>query len=276
MSKVKETGLASELITTESGYFPTTKGYYKERDEGTSDCIMLYVLKGSGWAFINGLELNVSTGDLLFLPPNSKHQYGSDNQDPWIILWAHFTGNAALAHLEYIKVFESPLLRIGDSTQIKTLFYELVKLHQEANNVMQVLYVNSLLNQLLSLVKIKQWENTQYGESSNNRVDAIIQLLEKNLDQNFTVSELAKLSGFSNSQLALLFRKKTDCAIIQYHTQLKMKRACILLQSTKIPIAEVALRLGYQDPLYFSRRFQRSYRISPQNFRKMDSHSMPH
>lgn len=47
-----------------------------------------------------------------------------------------------------------------------------------------------------------------------------------------------------------------------------MTEACKLLQSTDLPIYQVAQRLGYGDPYYFSRQFRKAVGVSPRTYRK--------
>jgi AraC-like DNA-binding protein len=46
-----------------------------------------------------------------------------------------------------------------------------------------------------------------------------------------------------------------------------MREARRLLATTDLRIAEVAERLGYDEPTHFTRAFRRSSGISPQRFR---------
>jgi transcriptional regulator GlxA family with amidase domain len=46
-----------------------------------------------------------------------------------------------------------------------------------------------------------------------------------------------------------------------------MARARTLLDTTAMPIAEVASAVGYTDPLYFSRHFRRIHGVNPSGYR---------
>ena len=48
---------------------------------------------------------------------------------------------------------------------------------------------------------------------------------------------------------------------------MKMEHACSLLDSTDLSVGAIASRLGYEDPLYFSRLFSRTVGISPRSYR---------
>lgn len=50
-------------------------------------------------------------------------------------------------------------------------------------------------------------------------------------------------------------------------TRLRMRRACRYLVETKLPISEIALAVGYEDPLYFSRRFRQATGVTATAYR---------
>ena len=47
-----------------------------------------------------------------------------------------------------------------------------------------------------------------------------------------------------------------------------MEKAAELLTNTGMPINEVATKVGYPDPLAFSKKFKESYGMSPKAYRE--------
>ena len=54
-----------------------------------------------------------------------------------------------------------------------------------------------------------------------------------------------------------LFFKETGYAPMNYFLHMKIDRACQLLLHTNMKINQVALKLGFDDPYYFSRIFKK-------------------
>ena len=46
-----------------------------------------------------------------------------------------------------------------------------------------------------------------------------------------------------------------------------MRLAGVLLKTTRLPVAEVALRVGYDDPSRFGRHFKRAFSATPAQYR---------
>ncbi len=53
----------------------------------------------------------------------------------------------------------------------------------------------------------------------------------------------------------------------KYLINLRMYKATLLLKSTKLPIGEVANKVGYTDSLLFSKTFSKYFSMSPLNYR---------
>ncbi len=65
-----------------------------------------------------------------------------------------------------------------------------------------------------------------------------------------------------------LFRERTSHSPIAYFIQLKICKACELLDHTDLGVREIAIELGYDDPYYFSRLFKKIQGVSPSKYRR--------
>lgn len=63
------------------------------------------------------------------------------------------------------------------------------------------------------------------------------------------------------------FRKETGLTIKQYHRNVRLHRASVLLQETTLPISQIAMQTGFLDQNYFARQFKLHYHCSPSEYR---------
>ena len=77
--------------------------------------------------------------------------------------------------------------------------------------------------------------------------------------------------GVSYNTIERKFKSYVGKTPQQYITDLRMKKACKYLKDTTLNIETIALALGYQDKFYFSRAFKRYQRITPSEYRKVNS-----
>lgn len=102
----------------------------------------------------------------------------------------------------------------------------------------------------------------------NDRLKNVIDYLEKNLDKECALSQLATHFGFSERSLSRLFSKETGMSFSQYHTIQRMLKALQLLVEKKYQVNEVAYMVGYNSVPTFSNTFSQLLGTRPSNYLK--------
>ncbi|NET36492.1 MAG: response regulator, partial [Cyanothece sp. SIO1E1] len=118
------------------------------------------------------------------------------------------------------------------------------------------------------LEAVEQNNHTQQtlDEQFINRIRAII---ENHLeDSDFSVRQLCLEANLSQSQLFRKLKALTGKSAIDFIRAIRLAKAKELLKSTNLPISEVAYKIGFADPLYFSRVFNNATGKSPTAYRK--------
>lgn len=95
----------------------------------------------------------------------------------------------------------------------------------------------------------------------------VIAYIQKNYAEPISVSQLARLSNYSERQFIRLFKEAFGCIPMTYITNLRMQKACELLRTTNFSVAEIASRCGYHDNNYFSRIFKKHNGMTPSAYR---------
>ncbi|HBU11218.1 MAG TPA: hypothetical protein DEB31_00305 [Clostridiales bacterium] len=75
----------------------------------------------------------------------------------------------------------------------------------------------------------------------------------------------------SGPYFSKVFKQAEGVNFIVYLTNLRLERAVDLLNTTPMKTYEIAERVGYPDPNYFSYVFKKKYGVSPSKFRSQDS-----
>jgi AraC family transcriptional regulator len=91
------------------------------------------------------------------------------------------------------------------------------------------------------------------------------------LASNLTIADVAAECKLTPSHFARSFRRSTGVAPHEFLSQLRIDEAKRLMQSTKLPLADVALICGFGDQSYFTRVFSRNVGASPGAWRKARS-----
>ncbi len=258
--------LLADLHATSSGYFPEAHGHHVGRPT-LHEYIAIYCVGGRGWYRVQDKEWSVARGDLLFVLRDTPHSYGADPADPWTIHWAHFSGQHAATFLGLAGVSDSaPILPLGERLALVTLFSEILRTLQAGYTLHHLLGAAASLRQLLSRVAL----TVSYAPPAHSRdvhVEQIIAFMQAHIAAPLTLAELAAEAALSPSHFSRRFHDKTGYPPIEYFIRLKIQQACEMLEATDLDISEIAHRLGYDDPYYFSRIFKKIMSTSPTAYR---------
>ena len=101
--------------------------------------------------------------------------------------------------------------------------------------------------------------------------DAFIQKLreevEKKIDDpNFGVQELCKTVHLSRMQVHRKLKALSGLTTTYFIRSIRLQKAKELLLNTQLNISEIAYDVGFNDPNYFSRAFNRHFGKSPSQF----------
>lgn len=137
----------------------------------------------------------------------------------------------------------------------------------------QELYIR--LQQLVEL-RHKLQERYKYGllrqtaiQADDRFVNKIQAFVEDNLDnEQLDVTTICQHLGLSRMQVHRKLKALTQKTTTQFVRAVRMQHARHLLQKTDLHIAEIAFRVGYSDPSYFSRQFSEEFGYPPSHVRK--------
>ncbi|APG85711.1 GlxA family transcriptional regulator [Sinorhizobium americanum] len=102
---------------------------------------------------------------------------------------------------------------------------------------------------------------------NDNRVMATLINMEQHLEGGITIEQLAASVGLSRRQLERLFSEKAGMSPALAFRRLRLDRARHILLTSKKPIIEVALDVGFVNTSHFTKEFRRTYGRTPAEIR---------
>ncbi|PDT51553.1 MULTISPECIES: helix-turn-helix domain-containing protein [Sinorhizobium] len=102
---------------------------------------------------------------------------------------------------------------------------------------------------------------------NDNRVMATLINMEQHLEGGITIEQLAASVGLSRRQLERLFSEKAGMSPALAFRRLRLERARQILLTSKKPIIEVALDVGFVNTSHFTKEFRRTYGRTPAEIR---------
>lgn len=155
-------------------------------------------------------------------------------------------------------------LRVGANAYIPKPF-SIGELDLIVNNI---LYTTHSRNKRFSEVKVDSLPNFPKNNQNEEFLKKIQDLVQDNLsDSDFNVEDLAKKMGISRSLLHLKMKKATGGSASEFLKKTRLQKATALIHEGKA-VSEVAYKVGFNDPNYFSRVFKKEYKVSPTSYKE--------
>lgn len=256
------------LHVTDAGYFPLARGHRVERAAGAPTTLAILCLRGIGWARLKERVIELRRGDFVWLPEGQPHAYGADGDEPWSLVWAHFAGEEVAAWQDLLRSAASNEPRVSlPADRLDEIALDQVHAALERGYALRhQVSAAAALRRALSTVSELTAEQHE-TRSAGDRVVAAIDHMRRDWARPHRLEELATAAGMSVTHFSALFRRHAGFAPIDFLIRLRVQHACRLLDTTHLSIAEVAERVGYADPYYFTRSFRRVMGLAPRRYR---------
>lgn len=124
-----------------------------------------------------------------------------------------------------------------------------------------VRWLEQLLNELLMYLE-------QYSFGRSALIEKARQYVRENVEKRIMLQDVADYVCISPAYLSSLFKKLYNQNLVDYINQVKMERACQLIQEGRYRIYEISYRMGFENAYYFSRVFKRHVGMTPTEYRK--------
>ena len=257
--------LSSDTYPLAMGFYPKAHRHRMLRQTHES-FLLIYCTAGKAKLTVNNELFSVASGDTILLVPGMAHSYQADTEDPWTIYWVHFTGDKAEAYTRFLNLQPGPN-PIGMQARLISEFDELLNIRRQCLTLKGFVQAANHLKMLLCDVGVLAKKRRE-RLSAHMEMSELLDYMQNNMDRDLDLKELAQLANMSKYHFIRRFKESTGHTPIQHFIQLKMERACHLLDTSDAAIKSIAAQLGFSDPLYFSRQFRKVTGTSPQEYRK--------
>jgi AraC-like DNA-binding protein len=252
------------------------------------------VINGCGKHYIEDNCLNVSTGDIFFIPPNVRHGYiGNEGFDVFhVLIHQRFIDkNSADFHTleSFFDLFRAePIMRTKSK---KPLYLHLCG--EKFSKIRSVLaqmeeYPDTLLpsdciaRSGLTMVLIpmlcKAYSESEHNNSQNHELKHADECFMKAISkihecykEKLTVEQLAKIANLSRSAFIRRFTEICKLPPSEYIIRRRLESAEYMLRNTSLSIGEIAFENGFYDASHLNKAFISHKGLSPNAFRRLNS-----
>ncbi|MFY0628516.1 MAG: response regulator [Reichenbachiella sp.] len=98
-------------------------------------------------------------------------------------------------------------------------------------------------------------------------IQKALAIVEENMSNaDFSVQELSRELGVSRAQLYKKVVSITGQSPIEFIRDIRLKRAALLLEKSQLSVSEIAYKVGFNNPRYFSNYFKAAYKTLPSKY----------
>ena len=252
---------SDKYLCVNSCGFQVNTGYAILRAAGRLDYHILYIFSGNCRVLFGEKTYEMSPGHFVVYFPGQPQRYDFGDDSPCETLWLHFSGSAVPEILEDLSL-SAGVYPYAPDEKIISAFRRLVQEQQ----LRRPLFKTAENARLLSLLTVIARRSDQRAIATD--IEKVILLMHDEYAKPFSPESYAALCSLSISRFSHKFKQATGSSPLAFYTRVRCEKAMELLKYTDLNISEIALKVGYDNPLYFSRVFNKFASISPSEYRK--------
>lgn len=217
-----------------------------------------------GYGYFNGMLLGPGQGFICRKNHRSKYEPLPDN--PWTYSWINVIGNYAEEILDLIPSDKNVFTWTPSSqlSHLKELPCPGSRLYTRPEELLAL----SIFCRVSSELADQAYAAFGKSHSKPDYASLLKTYLENNYEKNITITQAALNFNISRAYLRNLFYNENGMSPQEYLINLRLRRAEFLLMNNEYSITEVAMAVGYNDVLQFSRIFKKHNGVSPTDYRK--------
>jgi len=247
-----------------TGHFRENDRYAIQRPAGRPDCLIALTISGEGYFRTPSGERRCQADQIAIMRRGVPHEYGTVPGQHWEFIWAHFSQLSEIGYLpdEDVLVVELPE---GDSRQrASRAFHSLLRDSRERSAYWHALCENAIQEVLLLVAQ-------RLEKRIDPRVERVLQLLTKSMQEEMRVDRLASAVNLSASRLSHLFKQEMGISILDYLNDMRLRQAALLMRHMGRSATEASLDVGFNNYNHFAALFRRKHGTSPRSFAKQPS-----
>lgn len=250
------------------GHFICDSEYYTKR-EGYRSFLLIYTIKGKGYANYRGRCYEAGAGQVLMMDCYDYQEYWTDKTDLWQFKWIHFNGSTSSEYYKLIYDRFGPVIDMSGRTILPECLDEIIKCVM--NNHLQLeVKVSKLIVEILSEILLSDSQKKEDYEIRlwNDNIRSSLEYIENNFDKEISLKDMAKAACRSEFHFSRTFKRVTGYSPYEYLLKYRINEAKNLLKDSNYSIEEIAGLVGFCSISNFIRTFKEIEDMTPLKYRK--------
>lgn len=255
------------LVLFPNTYLCTRRwGSHKMRHHLYVGVALELIVEGSATFYLDNRKTKVSAGEVFLMQRGHDCGFSTAADEHYEKLTLCISGTILDLLVESLHLNVVPKITLSRVEEAKHRFHEIEHLLREKVPGTERIITEKTFSLFLFLGEENRvTESRSYPEPLRKALDFLHGTYTRG---NVGLSILPEVAGVSNPTLIRMFHHYCGKSPMEHVTEMRMELAKNLLESTALSMKEIAERIGYNDPLYFSSVFRKFTGMSPRAFRK--------
>jgi AraC family transcriptional regulator len=213
------------------------------------------------------------SGDMVWVvPPGVSHSVSFNRRASLIHLYLSDHFFERVTQNEVIDVSS----KLAPSLLVRDPF--LVELAKDLSEELRFGPLSELVSQSIAVIAVSHLIR-RYSSKPNAlpiyrgglgpaREKRVRQYIQEHLDTPLSLEELARIAEISPNHFASLFRQSVGTTPHKYVVRQRVERARHLLEHSRLPLIDIAMRCGFQDQSQFTTTFRRYLGTTPGRYKR--------
>lgn len=257
------------------------------------DYELLYLMEGQLLVTVEDEVYYGKTGDCFFFKPGQRHSIqnigGTRIRQPHVHFDLYVQADSHEVGVSFKPIHQmnakektwfrenelssSPFLmpthyRPGNPFPLEQSLFELIREFETKPPFYEVRIKGCLLVILSLMMREQYWGGKMKNNGQMELLSEVRSYIDHNVHRSLKLDELSERFHISKFYLIQQFKNMFQKTPIQYHQQIRMEKAKMMIQFTYLPLQDIADQLGFSNIHAFSRAFKVNEGCCPSKYRK--------
>ncbi|RKP57229.1 AraC family transcriptional regulator [Cohnella endophytica] len=236
------------------------------RPEGFPDYQWLQADSGGGELIVGDKRSPVKPGQGFFLFPREVHLYQPVGEN-WGVHWMSFNGGLVPSLLQQAGIARSGVFTLSNPERMIAHLERIHTMSLARNPFLGMECSKLLYAFLLDLMK-SVWTDSPSADHNLTKLHPVIRFIESNCHRPLTIDEMADTIDVSVQHLCHLFKTGLKMRPMEYVNRERINKSKQwMFREPDAKIRDIAERVGFDNPSYFSSVFRKLEGLSPEQFK---------
>lgn len=244
-----------------------------------------YMLSGSCRQIINGEQVTLTQGNLLLIGIGASHEIKMLNEGDLLINILFHEKAVAVEWLHQMKNGQSPIIhyllnlmvnrsdtslyvlfQVNESQEIQEILKKMIRDYYSTKSYSST--ISGLYLPILFTALAREFNQSynRHAETPRNMAP-VLQLIEENY-KDISLAKAAERLGYNKTYLGNLIKKTVGVTFTQLVIKRRLYQARLLLNTTNLPISDIAHESGFSNLTYFYKAFKKMFGYLPSEEKK--------